>query len=180
MTTDERLSFANHLGDKSYVEGHWQIVVENACRLLEEYEGIEFGLNCVRRVLDSWTLFVPDDDRVRNALTAVENWLKGEKNVELLKHVSLAASDAAVDVDDPEEVPKNKERTRAFHAASAASSLADAARSACEPVEKRALGPEAVAMSLGYAASFSISASTNTSEDYEWQLRMLRRYLTRT
>lgn len=108
MTTDERLSFANHLGDKSYVEGHWQIVVENACRLLEEYEGIEFGLNCVRRVLDSWTLFVPDDDRVRNALTAVENWLKGEKNVELLKHVSLAASDAAVDVDDPEEVPKIK------------------------------------------------------------------------
>jgi len=177
MTTTERLAFANALSEKSYLEDDWQTVVENGCKLLEEEVAIEFGFKCASRAFGSWMSCFPKDDRVRNALASVQQWLAGEDNLEQLKQAALAASDAAVESDDPDDVPSNQRRTRALHSANAASSIADAARSACEPVGQRALRPDAVATAIGYAVKFSVSASNDASNEYEWQLGLLRRYL---
>lgn len=177
MTTTERLAFASDLSEKSYLVDDWQTVVEDGCKLLEDRDAIDFGFKCVGRVLESWVSHFPNDDRVQNALTTVEQWLAGENNLELLKKAALAASDAAVESDDPDDVPKNQQRTRAIHVASAASSIADAARSACEPIGQRTLGPDAVAIGVGYAVKFTISASKDANNEYEWQLEILRRYL---
>lgn len=180
MTTTKRLAFANALGQKSYLEDDWQTVVEDGCKLLEEKAAIDFGFKCVGRVLESWVSCFPKDDRVEKALTTVEQWLTGENNLRLLKEAALAASDAAVESDDPDDVPKNQQRTRAIHAASAVSSIADAARSACEPIEQRALGPTAVSTAVGYAVKFAIAARNDASSEYEWQLELLKRYLMKT
>ncbi len=106
-------------------------------------------------------------------MTAVERCVRGENKIELLKQVSLSASDAAVESDDSNEVPNNPELTRAIHTANAASSIADAARSSCEPIGQRTLGPKAVAAAVGYAANFSISASEDRIKERDWQLSAL-------
>ena len=132
-------------------------------------EGIEFGLKCVVRVVDAWTIVFPQDSRVANAVEAVRNWCSGSGDFATLKAVSLAASDAAVEADDPMNVPSDVALTRAIHAANAASSIADAARSACEVRSERQLGPDSVSLAIGYAAKFSLNASKNETEEEAWQ-----------
>ncbi len=67
INTKERIAFAARLSEEFCLEKDWQTVVEEACVLLEEKDAIEFGLNCVLHVFESWVLCFPKDFRVQNA-----------------------------------------------------------------------------------------------------------------
>ncbi len=174
MSTSERLAFAHLLGPSSYLEDDWQTVIEQGVQLIDERHAIEFGVRCVERILGAWTGLFPNDDRVSHAVATVKQWLTSNTDAGQLAEASLQASDAAVEFDDPNVVPANQQLTRALHAANAASSIADAARSAAEPVSQRKLGPHAVALGVGYAARFSILASEALNTEYQWQLKSFR------
>ena len=81
MIETKRRAYADGLNKSSYLDADWQTVIENGCKLLDEKEAINFGIECVSRVLDYWALQFPNDDRVHSALRAVESWSKGEQNV---------------------------------------------------------------------------------------------------
>ena len=145
--------------------------------VLSHHEAVSFALDCAIHVIAAWNSARPNDKRPKEALDATRLWLLGESSGDLLAAAGKSAADAAVEADDPDQVPANLLLTEAINAASSAAHAARAAENTVRLLLGRETTVGGINGCVAWAASFALSAVKDREAEKKWQLELLIDYL---
>jgi hypothetical protein len=147
--------------------------IKTGISALSQRQAVSFGLECANRVLAVWEALRGYDKRPEEALATTRLWLLGRTPADRVAIAGKAAADAAIDADDPDQIPLPRMVIAAINSADSVSHAALAAEYTAKLDLGQDPGVGGVEDCVCYAATFARAAAADSDAERKWQVTRL-------